>query len=112
MVGLPVTRVTAQMFPAKNCEKRKGISGRLSSWHMRMVTGVMVMVTMSSGMTTVITPEKQPSAQKRPQGDRPYLSTNLCAHACRKPLRSSAVHRYTEPVNMTIRWYGRSDTVP
>ena len=56
--------------------------------------------------------EKQPSAQKRPHGERPYLSTNLCAHACRKPLRSSAVHRYTEPVNMTIRWYGRSDTVP
>ena len=53
-----------------------------------------------------------PIAQKRPHGERPYLSTNLCAHACRKPLRSSAVHRYTEPVNMTIRWYGRSDTVP
>ena len=89
-VGLPVTSVTAQMFPAKNCEKRKGSSGRLSSWHMRIVTGVMVIVTMSSGMTTVITPEKQPSAQKRPHGERPYLSTNLCAHACRKPLRSSA----------------------
>ena len=34
-----------------------GFGVRLSSWHMRIVTGVMVMVTMSSGMTTVITPE-------------------------------------------------------
>ena len=34
----------------------------LGSWHMRIVTGVIVIVTMSSGMTTVITPEKQPSA--------------------------------------------------
>ena len=33
-----------------------GLGLALSSWHMRIVTGVMVMVTMSSGMTTVITP--------------------------------------------------------
>ena len=46
---------------------------------MRIVTGVIVIVTMSSGITTVITPEKQPSAQKSPHGERPYLSTNLCA---------------------------------
>eukprot|EP00962_Isochrysis_galbana_P025880 scaffold8005_cov118-Isochrysis_galbana.AAC.5 len=91
LVGLPVTRVTAQMLPAKNCEKRKGTSGRLSNWHMRMVIGVSVMVTMSSGMRTVRQAEKQPSAQNRPHGDRPYRCTTLMAAACRKPDRSSAV---------------------
>ena len=40
LVGLPVTRVTAQMLPAKNCEKRNGTSGSASSWHMRMVIGL------------------------------------------------------------------------
>ena len=104
LVGLPVTSVTAQMLPAKNCEKRKGISGRLSNWHMRMVTGVSVIVTMSSGMSTVSVAEKHPSAQKRPQGERPYRSTTLTAAVCRKPLRSSAVHRYTDPRNMTTKW--------
>ena len=37
--------------------------------------------------------EKQPSAQKRPHGERPYLSTNLCAHACRKPVKAKAQTR-------------------
>ena len=53
------------------CEKRKGISGRLSSWHMRIVMGVRVIVTMSSGISTVRQPEKMLSAQKRPHGERP-----------------------------------------
>ena len=53
------------MLPAKNCEKRKGISGRLSSWHIRSVIGVSVIVTMS-GMSTVIVPLKTASAQKSP----------------------------------------------
>eukprot|EP00967_Tisochrysis_lutea_P057199 scaffold72490_cov26-Tisochrysis_lutea.AAC.2 len=112
LVGLPVTSVTAQMLPAKNWEKRKGISGRLSSWHIRIVMGVRVIVTMSSGMRTVRHAEKQPSAQKSPHGERPYRCTTLVAAVCRKPERSSAVHRYTEPRNMTTRWYGRSEGVP
>ena len=109
---MPVTSVTAQMLPAKNCEKRKGISGRLSSWHIRSVIGVSVIVTMSSGMSTVIVPLKTASAQKSPHGERPYLSTTFTAAVCRKPERSSAVQRYTEPRNMTTRWYGRSASEP
>jgi len=60
---------------------------------MRIVMGVSVMVTMSSGMSTVSVPEKQPSAQKRPHGDRPKRVTTLSAAVCRKPERSSAVQR-------------------
>ena len=51
------------MLPAKNWEKRKGISGRLRSWHIRIVMGVRVMVTMSSGMRTVSVAEKQPDVR-------------------------------------------------
>ena len=79
---------------------------------MRMVIGVSVMVTMSSGISTVSVAEKQPSAQKSPHGERPYFSTTRSAAVCRKPERSSAVQRYTEPRNMTTRWYGRSASEP
>ena len=79
---------------------------------MRIVMGVRVIVTMSSGIRTVRQPEKIPSAQKSPHGERPYFSTTRSAAVCRKPDRSSAVHRYTEPRNMTMRWYGRRDAEP
>ena len=42
---------------------------------MRMVMGVSVIVTISSGMSTVRVPEKIPSAQKSPHGDRPKRDT-------------------------------------
>ena len=60
---------------------------------MRMVIGVSVMVTISSGMSTVNVAEKQPSAQKSPHGERPYRSTTLSAAVCKKPERSRAVQR-------------------
>ena len=40
-----------------------------------------VMVTMSSGMSTVSVPEKHPSAQKRPHGERPEPCTTFVAAA-------------------------------
>ena len=56
---------------------------------MRIVIGVRVIVTMSSGIRTVRVAEKQPRAQKSPHGERPYFSTTLTAAVCRKPLRSA-----------------------
>ena len=43
----------------------------MRSWHIRIVIGVRVIVTMSSGINTVRVAEKQLRAQKRPHGDRP-----------------------------------------